>query len=206
MTLLHSPSRLRNNKVYTPSQTPTIAMGINETENQVVVVEQHNHQEGIVSNSPVPTSGTPSETTSLSRSELDNTLSQLEVKMTEKMQTIIQTSLQAILEKNSSAPTTSSDSGTTTDLTASSTAQITNGIFSQNMSSILTPSSAVACTQSLGNPTQTNLPQANLSTVTVPSPSHFAAGNLMDADNIFTPAPQQRVIKDNEVTVTPFWT
>ena len=28
----------------------------------------------------------------------------------------------------------------------------------------------------------------------------------MDADNIFTPAPQQRVIKDNGFPVTPFWT
>ena len=28
----------------------------------------------------------------------------------------------------------------------------------------------------------------------------------MDADNIFIPVPQQKVIKDNEVTVTPFWT
>ena len=56
------------------------------------------------------------------------------------------------------------------------------------------------------NRTQPNILQANLSTLTVSSPSSYAAGNLMDADKIFTLAPQQRVIKDNEVTVTSFRT
>ena len=86
----------------------------------------------------MPSSESPLDTTSLFRLELDNTLSQLKVRMAERIQKIMQTSLQAILDNSSSVLTISLDLGPTTEVAASFSAQITNGIFSQNTSSILT--------------------------------------------------------------------